>query len=94
MALCATGIQAAFVPHTLASSHGLRQAWLSQNAEDGQSKSLKQDPGLRHPVVIGSPIRPSLQMQVNPPSLSTHLEFWNFLLAMFGCGKSRTYVLN
>lgn len=69
----------AFVPHTPGCSQGLLQISLSQNADDGQSELVKQSPGLRQPVVMGSPTKPSLQMQENPPSLSIHLKIIKLL---------------
>lgn len=54
-----TVVHSALTPHEAGESHGLRQRLSIQLADGGQSTSVPQSPGLRHPVWTGSPTRPS-----------------------------------
>lgn len=69
----AIGTHSAFLPQALGCSQGFLHLLFSQAAEDGQSLSVKQSPGLRQPVPTGSPTYPSEQTQVKSPSVFIHL---------------------
>lgn len=68
IAECALTEHSEFRPQPLGSSwHGFVQREFLHAAVFGQSESVKHSPGLRQPVRIGSPIRPSGQEQTKFP---------------------------